>query len=93
LAHHAKKKKLWRFPKIEGSILKSANSPLWPSYICQSIWDEPGVLLGILWGTCQEHGNLGNLNGTCWEKRKNEKNPFPPLPPRPKLKRKIVKTL
>jgi hypothetical protein len=43
--------------------------PLWPSYIderrdniCQSIWDESEVLLGTLWGTCQELGELFALN-------------------------------
>jgi hypothetical protein len=27
------KNKLWRFPKIEGSILKYRVSPFWPTYI------------------------------------------------------------
>jgi hypothetical protein len=25
--------------------------------MCQSIWDKSEVLLGTLWGTCQELGN------------------------------------
>jgi hypothetical protein len=28
-----KKKKLWRLPKVEGSILKYRVPPLWPTYI------------------------------------------------------------
>jgi hypothetical protein len=31
LAHHSKKKKLQRLPKIEGSILKYRVPPLWPT--------------------------------------------------------------
>jgi hypothetical protein len=34
LAHHFKKQlKLWRLPKIKGSILKYRVPPLWPTYI------------------------------------------------------------
>jgi hypothetical protein len=33
LAPHSKKKKLWRLPKIEGSILKYRVPPLGPTYI------------------------------------------------------------
>jgi hypothetical protein len=34
---------------------------------------------------------IGNLKGTCWEQRKNEKNPLPP--PNPKLKKIKIKAL
>jgi hypothetical protein len=46
LAHHSKKKKQWRLPKTEGSILNCTVPPLWPTYrwkedtIFQSIWDK-----------------------------------------------------
>jgi len=40
---------------------------------------------------------LGNLKGTCWEQRKNEKKipPFPPRPPPPpqNLKGKKINAL
>jgi len=56
-------------------------------------WEHP-------WGTHWEHwelighlmGTHLELEGTCWEQRKNEKN-APPNPPHPKLKRKKMKVL
>jgi len=35
LAHHSKKKKHWRLPKTEGSILNCRVPPLWPTYISE----------------------------------------------------------
>jgi hypothetical protein len=47
-------------------------------------WEHP-------WETHWEH--IGNLKGTCWEQRKNEKKkPLAPSP-NPKLKRKKNKAL
>ncbi len=60
--------KLLRLPKIEGSIIKyrvpSIHPPIYlkGGNICQSIWDKSEVLLGTLWGTCQELGELIALN-------------------------------
>ncbi len=58
--------------------------PLWPTYI-----SEKGRTLGKTYGIkvkcCWEHRwgtywkHIGNLKGTCWEQRKNEKIfPHPP---------------
>jgi len=41
--------------------------------ICQSIWDKSELLLGTLWGTCQELENSFALNPTHTEKSKHEK--------------------
>jgi hypothetical protein len=48
-----------------------------------------GTPLGITLGTWWE--SIANLKGTCWEQRKNEKNPLPPpyLPLSQNLKEKI----
>jgi hypothetical protein len=32
-----------------------------------------GLKLGVIGDTLEEH--IGNLKGTCWEQRKNEKSP------------------
>jgi hypothetical protein len=48
------------------------------------------VLLGTPWGTHWEPD--GNLKGTCWEQRKNEKTLLS-LPSPSKLKRKKIKAL
>jgi hypothetical protein len=44
--------------------------PFWPTYIGEHIEN-----LGNVLGTWLEL--IGNLKGTCWEQRKNEKNPLP----------------
>jgi hypothetical protein len=44
--------------KREGSILKYRVTSLWLTYIGEKgLWDKSEVLLGTLWGTCQEPGN------------------------------------
>jgi len=40
-----------------------------------------GLKPGAIGNTLGEH--IGNLKGTCWEQRENEKKSFPP-PPKPK---------
>jgi hypothetical protein len=50
-----------------------------------------GLKRGAIGNSLEEH--IGNLKGTCWEQRKNEKNPPPPPSPNPKLKRKKIKAL
>jgi len=39
-----------------------------------------GLKPGAIGNTLGEH--IGNLKGTCWEQRENEKKSFPP-PPKP----------
>jgi len=69
--------------------------PLWPTYIgekgrtlgkthgikARCYWEHP-------WGTHWEH--IGNLKGTCWEQRKNEKTPLPPPTQNLKGKKKAL---
>jgi hypothetical protein len=47
-----------------------------------------GLKRGAIGNNLGEH--IGNLKGTCWEQRENEKNP-PPSPHLTKLKRKKIK--
>jgi hypothetical protein len=86
--------KLWRLPKIEGSILKYRVPPLWLSYIGER--NTTAKAYGIKVRYYGEHvgdhiGDLVNLVGTHWELKRNivgthwepgkmEKNTSP-LPP------------
>jgi hypothetical protein len=87
-----KKLKLSRFPKIEDSMERCNASPFGPPIYVRrgGLWAKHmGFKGGAIGNTFEEHiGNLmesiGNLKGTCWEQRKNEKNP--PTSPNPKLK-------
>jgi hypothetical protein len=72
--------KLWWLSQIIEFYGKMNCLPLWPSYI-----GEKGRTLGKKYGikvrSYWEPWELdGNLKGTCWEQRKNEKNPPPLLP-------------
>jgi hypothetical protein len=67
MAHHKKKLKLWRLPKIEDSMER------WGA-IGDTLGEHIVNLRNIL-GTSWEL--IGNLKGTFWEQRKNEKS-FPP---------------
>jgi len=100
LAHHSKKLKLWKFPKIECFIMKYKVPPVWPHLyrwkednICQNTWDKSEVYGEHV----VEHiGNLGNMLKTWWKpnenfkkthletKKKWKKNPLPLPPPLPK---------
>ncbi len=86
LAHHSKKLKLWRLPKLEGSILKCRVPPLWPSYIGErrtTFAKAYGIKVRWYGEHVGEHiGNLETMLGIQWEHirntlgtRKNEKNP------------------
>jgi len=53
--------KLWRLPKIEGSILKYRVPPPWPSYIGEKRTTSAkayGIKSEMLWRTCW---------GTYWQ--------------------------
>jgi len=90
LTHHSNKKKLWRLPKIPGSILKYRVPPLWPTYIgerrttfAKSIWDESDMLQRTCWGnTLGTWGTYwefkGNIVGTHWNQGKMKKILPPP---------------
>jgi hypothetical protein len=56
---------------------------LWPTYIGEkgrTLGKTYGIKQGAIGNTHEEHiGNLGNMKGTYWEQRKNEKK-NPPLP-------------
>jgi hypothetical protein len=76
LTHHSNKKKLWRLPKIPGSILKYRVPPL-----C-----ERRTTFAKAYGmkvTCYRehvggtHWELGEHIGNTLEPRKNEKKSFP----------------
>jgi len=59
--------KLWRVPKIEGSILKYRVHPLWPTYIDER-WTTIAKAYGIKIRCYGEHvgehiGNLGKILG------------------------------
>jgi hypothetical protein len=66
LAHQSEKKKLWRLPKVEGSILKYRVPPLWPTFIGERrttcaygikvTGKKSEVLLRTLWGNMMESG-------------------------------------
>ncbi len=88
LAHHKKKLKLWRLPKIKVSMERWNASPFDPpsffSFFLILLWakhmglkrDAIGNTLGEqILGTWWKP--IGNLKGTYWEQRKNEKNPHP----------------
>jgi len=65
---------------------------LWPTYIGEkgrTLGKMYGIKARCYWEHLGEH--IGNWKRTCWEQRKNEKNP--PQPPHPKLKRKKIKAL
>jgi len=50
--------------------------PLWPTYIAEkgrTLGKTYWIKGGAIGNTLGEH--IGNLKGTCWEQRKNEKNP------------------
>jgi hypothetical protein len=90
LAHHSKNLKLWRLPKIEGSILKYIVPPLWPTYIGErraTLAKAYGIKVRCYEEHVGEHiENLRTMLGILWEHirntlgtRKNEKNP-PPHP-------------
>jgi hypothetical protein len=79
--------KLWKLPKNRRFYGKMNCLPLWPTYIGEkgrtldkTYWIKARCYWEHPWGTHWEPN--GNLKGTCWEQRKNEKNP------NPKLKRK-----
>jgi hypothetical protein len=56
-----KKERLWRLPKIEGSLLKYSVSPFWPRYIVER-WTKFAKAYGI---KVSAIGNsLGNMLGT-----------------------------
>jgi hypothetical protein len=89
-----KKLKLWRLPKIEDSMERWSASPFGPPIELRSggLWaNHRGLKRGAIGNTLVEH--IGNLMGTHWEQRENEKNSSPPPHPNPKLKRKRVKAL
>jgi len=60
-----KKKKLWRLPKIEGSILKYRVPPLWPTYVGErrtTFVKAFGIKVRCYWELFGEHvRNLGTL--------------------------------
>jgi hypothetical protein len=93
LAHHPKRLKLWRLPKIKVYISKYRVPPLWPTYIgekedniCQTIWDKSEVLWRTCWGTHWEF--KGNIMRTRWELGEMENKSSPPPPPKPKRQKK-----
>jgi hypothetical protein len=101
LAHHSKKKKQWRLPKTEGSILNCTVPPLWPSYI-----GERRTPFSKAYGIkVRRYGenvgeNIGNplelernIVRTHWEATKNEKTSPPPAPPAKTYKGKKQGTL
>jgi hypothetical protein len=61
LAHHFEKKKQWRLPKTEGSILNFTIPPLWPP-----IGERRTPF-------SKAYGIKVRRYGNCWEQRKNEK--------------------
>jgi hypothetical protein len=65
------KKKLWRLPEIEGSILKYRVSPLWPNYTGErrkTFAKAYGIKVRCYGEYVGQHnGNLRNLIGTHWE--------------------------
>jgi hypothetical protein len=70
-----KKKKLWRLPKIEGSILKYRVPPLWPTYIGErrtTFVKAFGIKVRCYWELFGEH--VRNLGTLC----------FDPAPPKNK---------
>jgi hypothetical protein len=82
LVHHSKKLKMWRLPKIEGSILKYKVYPLWPTYIGGRTMTLAkgygikmrcyGIVLGNILGTWGTYWKLErNIMGTKekWKKK------------------------
>jgi hypothetical protein len=70
LAHHSKRKKVWRLPKIKGSILKYIVPPLWPTYIVEkrtTFAKAYGIKVRCYGEDVGEHiGNLENILGNHW---------------------------
>jgi hypothetical protein len=60
--------KLWRLPKIEGSILKYRVPPLWPSYISErrtTFTNAYGIKVKCYGKPVGEHiESFGNILGT-----------------------------
>jgi len=94
--------KLWKLPKIEGSILKYKVSSLWPTYIGERTMtfakaygikvrcygEHVGEHIGNLRNILETHWELeGNIVDTHWEQGTNEKKSLPFPPPPPRLKR------
>jgi hypothetical protein len=76
-------------PKNRRNYGKMEHLPFWPTYMGEkgrTLGKTYGIKLRCYWknpwGTHWEPD--GNLKGTCWEQRQNEKNP---TQPHPKLKR------
>jgi hypothetical protein len=71
LAHHWKKKKIWRLPRIEVFILKYRVPLLWPTYIGErrtTFAKAYGIKVRCYGEHVGKHiGNLGNILGTWWE--------------------------
>jgi len=97
-----RKIKLWRLPKIEGSILKYRVPPLLPTYIgerrttfakayrikVRCYGEHVGEHIENLRKLLRTHRELKrNKVRTCWEQRKNEKNHLPPSPTKVKRKK------
>jgi len=62
-----KKMKLWRFLKIEGSVLMYIVPPLWPTYIGESAkaYKSEVLIWGTYWGThCELGEHFWNPLGT-----------------------------
>jgi len=91
--------KVSRLPKIEDSMERCNASPFGPpTYVRRGgLWAKhmglKGGAIGNTFEEPREHIEnliethwepIGNLKGTCWEQRENEKNP--PASPNPKLK-------
>jgi hypothetical protein len=77
---------------------KMKSLPLWAKHMGSKqgvIGNTFGEHIGNLWNILRiQWEPIGNLKGTSWEQRKNEKNPptLPP-PPHPRLKRRENKVL
>jgi hypothetical protein len=74
-----KKKKIWKFPKIEGSIL-NYNVPLWPIYIGEkrtTFAKAYGIKVRYYWELFGEHvKNLGTLrSGTPLQSARQQGRP------------------
>jgi hypothetical protein len=89
LTYRSNKKKVWRLPKIPGSILKYRVPPLWPTYIGgrTTFAKAYGMKVTCYGEHVGEHiGNLGNIlgiqrkhGGNTLETWENEIKSFPHL--------------